>query len=52
MDKFAVIDTETNWNNDVMLISIVVVDAQTKKEIDSIYYIIQEGGCINGSYHI
>lgn len=48
MDKFAVIDTETNWNNEVMLIGVVVADSGTKEEIDSVYYIIdpeyREGG--------
>ena len=48
MDKFAVIDTETNSSNEVMSIGVVVADSETKEEIDSVYYIIdpeyKEGG--------
>lgn len=48
MDKFAVIDTETNSSNAVMSIGVVVADSETKEEIDSVYYIIdpeyREGG--------
>ena len=40
MDKFAVIDTEINWNDEVMSIGVVVADSATKKKIDSLYYII------------
>lgn len=40
MDKFAVIDTETNWDDEVMSIGVVFADAETKKKIDSVYYII------------
>lgn len=36
-DPFAVIDTETNWNDAVMSIGVVVADSET---IDSVYYII------------
>ena len=39
-DKFAVIDTETNWDDEVMSIGVVVADSETKKKIDSVYYII------------
>ena len=49
-DKFAVIDTETNWNNEVMSIGIVVADSKTKKEIDSIYYIIDPEYRLGGMY--
>lgn len=37
---FAVIDTETNWNDKVMSIGVVVADSKTKKKMDSVYYII------------
>ena len=40
MDRFAVIDTETNWNDEVMSIGAVVADSETKEKVDSIYYII------------
>ena len=38
--NFAVIDTETNWNDEVMSIGIVAADARSKEKIDSLYYII------------
>ena len=50
MDKFAVIDTETNWNDEVMSIGVVVADAETKKEIDSVYYIIEPEYRVGGMY--
>ena len=50
MDKFAVIDTETNWNDEVMSIGVVVADAETKKEIDSVYHIIEPEYRVGGMY--
>lgn len=50
MDKFAVIDTETNWNDEVMSIGVVVADSETKKEIDSVYYIINPEYKVGGMY--
>ena len=50
MDKFAVIDTETNWYDEVMSIGVVVADSSTKKKIDSIYYIINPEYKIGGMY--
>ena len=50
IDKFAVIDTETNWNDEVMSIGVVVADAETKKEIDSVYYIIEPEYRVGGMY--
>lgn len=50
MDKFAVIDTETNWNDQVMSIGIVVADSGTKEEIDSVYYIIDPEYKAGGMY--
>lgn len=49
-DKFAVIDTETNWNDEVMSIGVVVADSETKKEIDSVYYIIDPEYRVGGMY--
>ena len=37
---FAVIDTETNWNNAVMSIGIVIADSDTLEPVDQKYYII------------
>lgn len=50
MDKFAVIDTETNWNDEVMSIGVVVADAETKEKIDSVYYIIDPEYRVGGMY--
>lgn len=50
MDKFAVIDTETNWNDAVMSIGVVVADSETKEKIDSIYYIIDPEYRVGGMY--
>lgn len=49
-DKFAVIDTETNWNDEVMSIGIVVADSETKKKIDSLYYIIEPEYKVGGMF--
>lgn len=50
MDKFAVIDTETNWIGGVMSIGVVVADAESKKEIDSVYYILDPEYRVGGMY--
>ena len=50
MDKFAVIDTETNWDDEVMSIGVVVADSETKKKIDSIYDIIDPEYKVGGMY--
>ncbi len=39
-EKFAVIDTETNWNDAVMSIGIVIADSEIREKIDSLYCII------------
>lgn len=49
-DKFAVIDTETNWNDEVMSIGVIVADSETKEKIDSIYYIIDPEYRVGGMY--
>lgn len=49
-DKFAVIDTETNWNDEVMSIGVVVADSETKEKIDSLYYIIDPEYRVGGMY--
>lgn len=50
MGKFAVIDTETNWNDEVMSIGLVIADEGTKEKIDSIYYIIDPEYRVGGMY--
>ena len=48
--KFAVIDTETNWHDEVMSIGIVIADAETKEKVDSVYYIIEPEYRVGGMY--
>ena len=50
IETFAVIDTETNWNDMVMSIGVVVADAETKRKIDSVYYIIDPEYRVGGMY--
>ncbi|WKY48961.1 exonuclease domain-containing protein [Eubacteriaceae bacterium ES3] len=40
MSKFAVIDTETTWDDAVMSVGVVVADAKTFDPIDKRYYIL------------
>ncbi len=47
---FAVIDTETNWNDQVMSIGAVIADLETKEPIDSLYYIIDPEYRVGGMY--
>lgn len=49
-NTFAVIDTETNWNDKVMSIGVVVADSKTKQKIDSVYYIIDPEYRAGGMY--
>lgn len=50
MEKFAVIDTETNWNDEVMSIGVVIADSKSKKKIDSRYYIITPEYRVGGMF--
>lgn len=49
-EKFAVIDTETNWNDEVMSIGVVVADVKTMEKMDSVYYIIDPAYKVGGMY--
>lgn len=49
-DRFAVVDTETNWHDEVMSIGVVVADAETKEKIDAVYYIIDPEYRVGGMY--
>lgn len=49
-DTFAVVDTETNWNDAVMSIGVVVADLKTRKKIDSVYYIIDPEYRVGGMF--
>jgi hypothetical protein len=56
MSKFAVIDTETTWNDDVMSIGIVVADSTTFELLDQRYYILipfkDHGGMFSDTLYI
>lgn len=50
VDKFAVIDTETNRNDELMSIGVVVADSHTRKEIDAVYYIFDPEYRVGGMF--
>ena len=50
MENFAVIDTETNWKDQVMSIGIVVADALTLNIVDEQYYIVNPAYKTGGMY--
>ena len=50
MGKFAVIDTETNWANQVMSIGTVIADADTFEAIEAKYHIFPVECQIGGMY--
>ena len=50
MPKFAVIDTETTWTDEVMSIGAVVADSSDFSVIDSRYYLIDPHYRIGGMY--
>ena len=50
MRHFCVIDTETNWADQVMSIGTVIADAQTFEAIDSKYYILPIECQVGGMY--
>lgn len=50
VENFAVIDTETNWNDEVMSIGIVIADGSTKEKIASKYYIITPEYRVGGMF--
>lgn len=50
MDKFAVIDTETNWADQVMSIGTVIADAVTMEPIEFKYHVLPLECLIGGMY--
>ena len=50
MGSFAVIDTETNWADQVMSIGIVIADTDTFDPIEARYYILPLECQIGGMY--
>ena len=51
MGYFAVIDTETNWADQVMSIGTVIADAQTFQYVSAKYYILPVECDIGGMYY-
>lgn len=51
MGKFAVIDTETNWADQVMSIGTVIADADTFELIAAKYHILPNECEIGGMYY-
>jgi len=49
-NKIAVIDTETNWDNEVMSIGIVVADAHTYEPVDYKYFVLEAEAEVGGMY--
>lgn len=50
MECFAVIDTETNWNNEVMSIGIVIAEKDTFKKVDDLYFIFDPEYKVGGMF--
>lgn len=54
--NFAVIDTETNWENEVMSVGVIIADATTFKCVDSAYYLIspccEKSGMYSSSLYV
>lgn len=47
---FAVIDTETNWHDQVMSLGVAIADQNTFKCLDTRYYIFEQEARIGGMY--
>ena len=50
MGRFAVIDTETNWADQVMSIGTVIADRETFEAIDARYHVLPDECQIGGMY--
>ena len=50
MEKFAVIDTETNWHDEVMSIGMVIAEADTFNALEFKYYILTPEYMVGGMY--
>ncbi len=50
MEKFAVIDTETNWNDEVMSVGVVIAEADTFEACELKYYIFNPEYLVGGMY--
>lgn len=56
MGRFAVIDTETTWNDKVMSVGAVIADSKNFRIIEGRYYLIdpayRRGGMFSGALHM
>lgn len=50
MSYFAVIDTETNWSDQVMSIGVVIADSESFSPIDAKYYVLTPEYLIGGMF--
>ncbi|MBQ4381852.1 MAG: hypothetical protein II794_03835 [Oscillospiraceae bacterium] len=50
MDVFAVIDTETNWNNELMSVGAVLADGDTMAMLDKKYYVLAPEFTVGGIF--
>ena len=50
MEAFAVIDTETNWSDQVMSIGTIIADAETFRLIDAKYHVITPEYLVGGMF--
>lgn len=50
MGRFAVIDTETNWSDQVMSIGTIIADADTFQAIEAKYHILPAECSVGGMY--
>ncbi|MCF0186595.1 MAG: hypothetical protein HUJ98_08945, partial [Bacteroidaceae bacterium] len=50
MEYFAVIDTETNWPNQVMSIGVVIAEADTFKAVEEMYFILDPEYRVGGMF--
>lgn len=48
--RFAVIDTETNWNDEVMSIGVLIANSRNFSRTDSRYYILPNEEKVGGMY--
>lgn len=48
--RFAVIDTETNWNDNVMSIGVVIAKCSDFEKVHSLYYILPRAEKVGGMY--
>ena len=49
-DLFAVIDTETNWHDEVMSLGVAIADKTTFKCLETRYYIFEQEARVGGMY--